>query len=236
MAGLLTEQPKPQEPVSTPLGGMFDSVLGTFLPSREQLAQNYQQASNISDFIKSRYQAALGFGQQVLNPDTWAHWPDLNDPQVREDIHNRAMNLAMNWNPAAIASVGGKISDMTYRISHRPMVEAGGAARLDDLTKSFPEDIYGPNALQYYGSGDIREAAVLKKIQSLRGKPNEMVTIYRGVPNVAPSEINAGDWVTLDPNVAADYGEKVINKQVPASHITSWADSLLEFGYHPPKK
>jgi hypothetical protein len=119
-----------------------------------------------------------------------------------------------------------------YRIQHRPMTEAGGAARIHDLTPAFGEDIYTSNALQYFGSGDKREANVLRLLNSIRGKPDEMVTIYRGVPDKAMS-ISSGDWVTLDPAVAADYGY-VVSMKVPASHITGWGDSLLEFGYYPP--
>lgn len=121
-----------------------------------------------------------------------------------------------------------------YGGEHRPMRDDGGAARLDDLTASFPPDVYGPNALRYYGSGDVREAGVLKMLHSLRGKPDAEVTIYRGVPKGGSKQINEGDWVTLDRNVASDYGE-VVSKKVKAKDVTSWADSLLEFGYFPKK-
>ena len=120
------------------------------------------------------------------------------------------------------------------------MTKAGGAATLDDLSPAFGEDIYGKNALQYFGSGDPRERSVVKTLASLRGKPDASVTIYRGVPSDAKG-ISAGDWVTLEPKVAADYAAqhpngRIVSMQVPASHVTSWPDSLLEFGYHPPIK
>lgn len=123
-----------------------------------------------------------------------------------------------------------------YAIDHRPMTIEGGAAQLHDLTTAFGEDVYGPNALQFYGSGDAREKRVLAVLKQIRGKPDAMVTIYRGVPaGGSAGKINAGDWVTLDKAVAADYGPQVVSMQVPASHVTSWSDSLLEFGYYPPK-
>lgn len=123
------------------------------------------------------------------------------------------------------------VADMSYQIDHKPMTVAGGASTLDDLTGAFGDDIYGKNALQYFGSGDPREKTTLKLLQAARGNPDKMVTIYRGVPE-GVSAINPGDWVTLDRNVAADYGN-VIEMQVPARSITSWPDSLLEFGYYP---
>ena len=127
-----------------------------------------------------------------------------------------------------------------YQIDHKPMNIDSGAAPLHDLTKSFPEDIYSKNALHLYGSGDDREKSVLKIMNSVRNKPDSKVTIYRGVPSHV-NEINPGDWVTLHKDVANDYTfdnhgnkvGKVLSKIVPAKHVTSWADSLLEFGYHP---
>ena len=122
-----------------------------------------------------------------------------------------------------------------YGIDHRPMTVEGGASQLHDLTPSFGDDIYGPNALQFFGSGDPREKSVVGLLKKIRGNPDALVTIYRGVPDGAPQTINPGDWITLDKNAASDYG-RVVEMKVPASHVTSWADSLLEFGYYPPGK
>lgn len=126
-------------------------------------------------------------------------------------------------------------SKPTYGGAHRPMTIEGGAAAAHDLEATFGKDIYGPKALQYFGSGDPREQSVLRVLTQIRGKPDAEVTIYRGIPKGAKGEFNAGDWVTLDKSVAADYGEQVIAKKVKAKDITSWADSLLEFGYYPGK-
>jgi len=122
-----------------------------------------------------------------------------------------------------------------YGIDHRPMTVEGGASQLHDLTPSFGDDIYGPNALQFFGSGDPREKSVVGLLKKIRGNPDALVTIYRGVPDGAPQTINPGDWITLDKNAASDYG-RVVEMKVPASHVTSWSDSLLEFGYYPPGK
>lgn len=123
----------------------------------------------------------------------------------------------------------------SYGMTHRPMKEAGGASRLFDLTPSFGEDVYTKNALQYFGSGDPRENTVLRILQNVRNNPNAEVTIYRGVPENAPNVINPGDWVTLNKRVADEYGPKVVEMKVKAKDITSWPDSLLEFGYFPEK-
>lgn len=50
--------------------------------------------------------------------------------------------------------------------------------------------------------------------------PEEMVTIYRGVPS-GVSKINAGDFVTTNQMLAKDYagGGKVVAQKVPANSI-----------------
>jgi hypothetical protein len=154
-------------------------------------------------------------------------------PTLREMASGGADNLARAT--GARFDMTPPIKPPAYQIEHRPMTDAGGAARLHDLTPAFGEDIYGKNALQFFGSGDPRERATLGVLSRLRGKPDEMVSIFRGVPDGAGAQINPGDWITLDRNVAADYG-RVIEMKVPASHVTSWPDSLLEFGYFPPEK
>jgi len=152
-------------------------------------------------------------------------------PQIASGMLQAGENLA------ASRTLNPQRGALLYQIEHKPMTKAGGASTLDDLVPSFGEDIYGKNALQFFGSGDPRERSIVRTLAALRGKPDAPVTIYRGVPSEAKG-INAGDWVTIDPKVAADYaaqhpGGRVVSMQVPASHVTSWADSLMEFGYHP---
>ncbi|MEX0385882.1 DUF7178 family protein [Spiribacter onubensis] len=123
-----------------------------------------------------------------------------------------------------------------YPIEHRPLSAERGASTLDDLTTSFPDDIYTEGAARVYGSGDLREIDVMRTIRRVRGKPGAMVTVHRGVPK-GVSDINAGDWVTLSRPYAQDVADEidgsVISKRVPAESVTAWADSLLENGYYP---
>lgn len=182
----------------------------------------------------------------------------LLDPgSVMTDVPMLAKGLFGFGDPATISAVGGLLGmtsksgkagdvfetasalskkakntvDLAYQIDHKPMTVDGGAALLHALESSFGPDIYTKNALQFFGSGDQREKQILKILSAVKGKPDAMVDIYRGVPDDVTG-INPGDWITLVPEVAQDYG-KVIKMRVPASHITSWPDSLLEFGYYP---
>jgi hypothetical protein len=136
---------------------------------------------------------------------------------------------------AALPMMGAikKSGAVDYGMAHRPMTSEGGASKLFEPEKSFGEDIFGKNALQYFGSGDPREKSVLNIIRMIRGNPEAEVTIYRGVPKGTGKQINTGDWVTLDRNVASDYGPVILEKKVRARDITTWPDSLLEFGYYP---
>lgn len=135
----------------------------------------------------------------------------------------------------ALAPLIGAIkkSPIDYGMMHRPMSVEGGAARLFEPEKSFGEEIFTKNALQYFGSGDMREKSIINLMREIRGNPDAEVTIYRGMPKGVGKSINVGDWVTLDKNVAKEYGPNVIEKKVKARDITTWPDSLLEFGYYP---
>jgi len=68
-------------------------------------------------------------------------------------------------------------------------------------------------------------------INQVRGKPDAKVTIYRGVPE-GVTEINPGDWVAVTKDGAGLYGN-ILSKEVKASELTTWPDSLMEFGYFP---
>lgn len=52
-----------------------------------------------------------------------------------------------------------------------------------DMTNSFGEDIYGPNAVRYFGTGDPNDSTAISIIKSLRNRPNATLTIYRAIPD-----------------------------------------------------
>lgn len=131
--------------------------------------------------------------------------------------------------------------DEDYRGSHRAP-SADGGAPLHDLTKMYPDDIYGPRAAQYYGhygQNNPLDMETISKIQRLRGKPTAGVQIYRAVPPDV-KEINAGDWVTINKNYAREHGEstlggeyKILSKIVNANKLYTDGNSIHEWGYNP---
>jgi hypothetical protein len=131
-----------------------------------------------------------------------------------------------------------------YRIEHQPHPDN---AQLSNLTEMFPDDIYGPNAIRYYGVGQEGEKEAVAIFRRVRDKPDAPVTIYRVVPDFVEN-INPGDWVTISKAAAEAMNTpdfimvdkqgkpqqpKIITKDVKAGDVRWPGDSLLEQGYFP---
>jgi hypothetical protein len=116
-------------------------------------------------------------------------------------------------------------------------------APLNNLKGVYPDDVYGPNAAQYYGhsSGDATDKAAARIIQATKGKPDAPVKVFRAIPkSIQSNEINPGDWITTIKSYAVDHGEgplggdyKILEKTVPAGDLYTNGDSIFEFGYDP---
>jgi|9_EtaG_2_1085328.scaffolds.fasta_scaffold04588_6 hypothetical protein len=135
-----------------------------------------------------------------------------------------------------------KLLDVSYR-SESPSEDN---ARLDDLTQTFPNDIYSSNAIRYYGNpNNLADIESNEIIQKAKGNPNMEVTIYRAVPNIdSANSINEGDFVTLSKTYAEDhaytgYGSmgnesgKILTKKVKVKDLVTGGNDLNEFGYYP---
>ena len=82
-----------------------------------------------------------------------------------------------------------------YGGTHSPPGTDYGAS-MDDLTQMYPDDIYGPDGLRIYGTGNgAADAESMAVIRAARGNPDQEVTVFRAVPDDIDS-INPGDWVT----------------------------------------
>jgi len=147
-----------------------------------------------------------------------------------------AQQIAEGYNPV------GMVGKMGYGMAHRPMSVESGAARLHDLTTAFDNTIYGKEAVQNYGTGvPALDREAVRIFQQVRNKPDAMVTVYRAVPKDANQiGINPGDWISVSKQYAMEHGEgslggnyKIVSQKVPAAHITTNADSILEQGYYP---
>ena len=150
--------------------------------------------------------------------------------QARDD----AQSMMQQWQPKS-AEI-----PVDYKGQHSaPMKDSG--APLNDITKGgyYPDDVYGMNGLQYYGTGnDNLDRAAYSVIRGAKGNPTAQVKMYRAVPNDAPNVINNGDWVTTVRQYAKEHGDsalngdyRIVSKTVPAKKLFTNGDSWLEFGY-----
>lgn len=134
--------------------------------------------------------------------------------------------------------------DTDYRGLHSAPTP-DNAAPMHDMTQMFPADIYSSKASLYYGhygQNHPFDVATMRKIHSVRNKPNAAVQIYRAVPTDV-KEINPGDWVTVNKDYAKEHGEawlegkfKILTKIVSAKHLYTDGNSIHEWGYHPESK
>jgi len=128
-----------------------------------------------------------------------------------------------------------------YKINHRPPGPEHGAP-LHDLTQVYPDDVY-THPHYYHGqrpaSASDREAT--NAFMAARGKPDQMVKIYRAVPKHV-TEINPGDWITTSPSYARVHagnkteGFHVLEAVARAGDLHTDGNSLAEFGYNGPVK
>lgn len=131
-----------------------------------------------------------------------------------------------------------------YRIDHTAPDHLSGAP-LYDLTLNgiYPKDVYEYDAVRMYSTGEDRmDRQAYSIIQSLRGKQNAYLIIYRSVPKeVKDKQINVGDWVSIVKDYVIEHGEanwgkgkyKILKRRVYARDIFTDGDSWLEWGYDP---
>ena len=134
----------------------------------------------------------------------------------------------------------GYSPNIDNRMMHAaPNSRDGYSARFDDLTPMYGDDIYGPHAEDYFGTGESYDGAAIAAIQNAKNNPNGLVTVYRAIPSGVPdSVLRNGDWVTTVEDYAREHGERtlegayrIIEETVPARYLYGNGDSILEFGY-----
>lgn len=144
-----------------------------------------------------------------------------------------------------VEPLSAKRQNEDYAGQHEaPMSDSGSP--LHDLVSSgaYPEDVYGPNGLRYYSTGDKMDALAYSQIRAFKDKPNAAITVYRAVPKnvvgVGKKIIQAGDWVTTVRDYAKEHGQgalrnqyRIVSKKVKARDLFTNGDSWMEWGYDP---
>lgn len=70
-----------------------------------------------------------------------------------------------------------------YKGEHTAPSKAQGYSSIDDLYNAYGDDIYKPNAVQYYGDGYPYDNLAIEIMQKAKGKPNKPIKIYRAIPD-----------------------------------------------------
>ena len=128
-----------------------------------------------------------------------------------------------------------------YHGVHRAPTGEFGEGSLAAMDKTYPDDVYAPDAARVYGDrADPRlDVKAARLIRSLRNKPDAEVIVYRAMPKGAQTEIAPGDWVTPIREYAESHGERfeggqdIIERKVPAGELFTEGNSLFEYGWQP---
>ena len=208
----------------------------TFFPTSEQIAQKlpFKSETPLGNAVEKLGQ----FGGQMYNGP-------LSAPRSVSALSSALRRGGEDFVKAAGGGVSRMVpADFVKDYTHRPMTVEQGAAPLHDLLSAFDDTIYSPAAIRNYGTGDkFIDKQVLNTFNSVRGNPNAEVNAYRAIPlEDTQNALRHGDWVTVSKDYAKIHGEgplggkyKIIEQKVPASHLTTNADSILEQGYYPTK-
>ena len=182
--------------------------IGRLLASKDTFSISAALLSIANDYINYRYEMDRG---------------------MAESLRNRLRKLP-NYDPnREYLSSGGNIPD--YRIIHTAPNSDTGAS-LDDLTRVYPQDIYSPDAIRLYGTGNPpmdKRAAQL--INDMRGKPNKKITIFRAVPisdEKRISELEKQKAYILRTGKVPPYVDTDLDNSEYYEKITNELDSLLD--------
>jgi hypothetical protein len=191
--------------------GVFDLGVHAikYSDSDVRTARGEKRGGKVSYAINDPSRIKAAFGDNDVNPDTGNIFQSARD------------------------------EDGDYRGSHRAPDGTNGEGSMDAMDRTYPDDIYGPKGAQYYGARRPDDVKIHKLIQSVRGNPDAMVTVYRAVPKGVGAEITPGNWVSPSREYAAEHGERfpngyeVLERQVRAGDLFTEGNSLQEFGWNP---
>jgi hypothetical protein len=133
------------------------------------------------------------------------------------------------------------VDSIDYKGEHSaPMLEDGAPLWNIAANGVYPDDVYGPNGMSWYGTGDrFLDSEAYSILRKAHGRRDKQLTVYRAVPKGVKG-INRGDWITTVRQYAKDHGESalsgeydIIKKSVTARDIFTDGNSWLEWGYDP---
>ena len=232
LAGLLSEAYNPV--------GMTLSKGSTLTPNTLKISAPLDDLSKVNqplptDYYELNSMATQAYSDLRANPSLEAKNRYMELMKARDEAAN---NPSKSYTPPVphVASQG-------YKGEHQAPTKDSGAP-LWNLKDIYPDDFYSYQGARFYGDGADtgRDKMIVSQIQSMRNRPDKIVTIYRAVPKDVPTKeaLNVGDWVTLDRQYAKEHGEgalngdyKIVKKTVKARDLFTNGDSIYEMGYDP---
>lgn len=160
------------------------------------------------------------------------------EPHVRIYSHMQNINGFVDW-------IKESLEEYEYRGYHRAPSRERDDVSLDDVDVMFPGIYELSNAARVFGHAGLSnkiDAMTVDIIRSVRGRPDDMITIYRAIPASLDQNrhiINPGDWVTINKSYAIqhglrfDDGYKILQSKVRVGDLYTDGNSIHEFGYDP---
>jgi hypothetical protein len=186
-----------------------------------------------------------GYGNNVVVVQIPEEYANLDDEFPSGEKHYWVSSEDLRQHGKIInESFSDEVDSLEYKGEHTaPMGEEGAPLWNVAANGIYPNDVYGPNGMHWYGTGDrLLDAQAYEILSKAYGKRNKKVKIYRAVPK-GVVKINKGDWVTIVKDYAEEHGERsldgeydIINKEVAAQDIYTDGNSWLEWGYDPQEK
>lgn len=139
-------------------------------------------------------------------------WGDFN-PEYFMDTNGKTMPIN------APETMPAKINKST---ENRLLIEAKKFKTFEEFKKSITEDRGGiGKGVEYSPVKRMVETGINDKpLTDFGFKPEEMVTVYRGVDNASQKTIKEGDYIATSYDLAKSYTDgNVISKEVPASSV-----------------
>lgn len=213
----------------------YPQSMADYCDNERQRAERVIKAANIEKEAIKAYRKKHK-AKPVVDLSTQAKIEAI-DKQYTEAIAKNDLETARYLIEQMALIKGYSVTD--YRMDHQAPYNDGYSASLDDVTSMFGEDIYGSQAVQYFGTSEGFDYESVRCIQRARKRPEMTVRIYRAVPtSIKSDQIRNGDWITLTRKYAEEHGKsniignyRVITAVGKAKHIYTDGNSIHEFGY-----
>ena len=110
-----------------------------------------------------------------------------------------------------------RIAQEDYKGVHTaPQPGIGSGSPMHDLTDIYPDDLYSPEGVRYYGTGDSWDYFTFSIVRAARNKPNYRVKIYRAVPDVNAEIDKERKQINDILSYSNSYGFLPMNNQIVA--------------------